>query len=326
MVAEFIDAAQHEHQIFLTTHSPVFYGEVERSKDLATVYRVSKSSQISEIKLAQKELTDLDLGLAQIVAPYVNTERQKWKKQQLLLQQELESLKNLNTQEKQFKRLFVEGATDAKVIEKFISVFYPSIKSVIKLDYGGDSGHGSASAAGNRAVAWQLMQQHEKTPVRAALLLDKDDAGEATRESFNKTVNNPSNSFVKPFYWDMPTAPAGVLQGFKLPKDLEALYSDEVWNYADTQGWLEYRDVKKHITDALNKKIISAAFNNQTMDMFGDVEPNDELRIRKQFSDDGKVKAANWLAQKKAVEIRMYLSNLDRTLQEIFVYLQIIQT
>jgi predicted ATPase len=325
MVAEFIDAAQHEHQIFLTTHSPVFYGEVEQNKELATVYRVSKSSQISEIKPARKEITDVDLGLAQIVAPYVNTERQKWKQQQSFLQQELDSLKKLNEQEKQLKRLFIEGVTDAKVIGKFISVFYPSITSVIKLDYGGNSGHGSASAAGNRAVAWQLMQQHEKAPVRAALLLDKDDAGEAARESFNKTVNNPSNSFVKPFYWDMPTAPAGILQGFKLPKDLESLYSDDVWKYADAQGWLESRSLEKHITGALNNKIISAAFNHQNMDMFEGVEPKDMLRIGKQFSDDGKLRAAKWLAQIETDEIRGYISNLDRTLKEIFIYLQLIQ-
>ena len=323
MVGQFVDAAKNIYQILLTTHSPVFYGVSEKYPELAIVYRVIKQDRFSDLKLAIKDATDNDMGLAQIVAPYVYHERNKWEERQANLEQQVASFKALSAEEKKLKRIFVEGKTDVKVIEKFISVSYPDIVSSLKLDCGGSDAHGSAVAAGNRAIAWQLTQQHEQTPVKAALLLDDDDAGKLAHSEFSKVITSPSRVIVKSFRWDISSKPQGISEGFKLPIDLEFLYSNTVWEYANTQGWLEERDSSEHISTTLQKEINYAAINNQQLDLFGGVHSGVKLRIQKKFSDSGKVSVANWICAQPDDDVKTYLNYLDKTFRLALAHLEI---
>ena len=322
MVGEFAAAADNEYQILLTTHSTVFYGISEKHLELAIVYRVIKQDKLSDLKLAIKDATDNDLGLAQIVAPYVYTERHEWEERQVNLEQQVSSLKALSADDKKLKQIFVEGKTDVKVIEKFISVFYPSIKSGLKLDAGGADGYGGAAAASNRASAWHLMQQHAGEPVKAALLLDDDAAGKVAQESFNK-ITTSSAVIVKVFVWKAPSKPVGLDEGFELPKDIEFLYSDAAWQYAEKQGWLEQRDLGKHISITLQKKINDAAINSEQVDMFGSVSLAVRLGVQKKFSDSGKESISKWICALPDEEVKQHLADLSKSLKLVLTHLEI---
>jgi len=321
MASQFIEVSSENYQIFITTHSPVFYGISEENIELVKAYGVSKIGNFSKIELLSKEVADHEMGLMQLVTPYVNKEREQWVKRNSVIETELNKLKAESTLDQNLPHIFVEGKTDVLVLKKAINIFYPEHSDKVKLHCVGRDGHGSASAASNRAKAWHFNQQHQRNPIKAVLLLDKDDSGEQAKADFHKSGNLLGQPIVKAILWEINNKPIGLDEGFKLPIDLESLYPNEIWDKADKEGWLESREPHTFITDQIQKKINNACINYNQFDLFADIDIKSKARITKKFSDVGKEKAAKWISSQSDPEARTYLINFERTLKSLFNFL-----
>jgi AAA15 family ATPase/GTPase len=320
MANQFIEASKNEYQIFITTHSPVFYGISEANTEQVKAYSINKVGNFSKLDPLSKETADHEMGLMQLVTPYVNKEREDWIKRNSVIQNELDKLKLENDTDKKLPHIFVEGKTDKVVLEKLVAVFFPTISEKIKINCSGDDGGGSANAAGDRAKAWYFYQKHEGSAVKAVLLLDNDDSGKKAKEDFHASTNK-SNSIVKAQFWEPSSMPVGINAGFALPIDLEFLYSCEVWTKASDDGWLEDRDPSSYITKSMQQKINKAAVENQQLNLFGEVDESLKIRITKKFSDEGKEKAAKWISKLDIADAKTYLANLESTFKSLLTYL-----
>lgn len=319
MANQFIEASKEEYQIFITTHSPVFYGISEINEHLVKAYGVKKVGYFSKAELLSKEVADNEMGLMQLVTPYVNQERQKWVEKNSVIKIELDKLRAESDADKSLPHIFVEGKTDKLVLEKAVGMFFPEYSDKVKVYCGGTDGYGSANAACSRAKAWHLNQQHQTKPTKAILLLDDDDAGEQAKQDFNSSVL--THTIVKAVMWELSSKPQSLDVGFILPIDLEFLYPNEVWSKANTEGWLEDRDPSSYITKTVQQKINQAAVSNKQLNLFADIEDSSKLRITKKFSDTGKVKAANWISNLNDVEAKLNLVSFERTLKTTFNFL-----
>ena len=314
MVNQFIEASKNEYQIFITTHSPVFYGISETNIEQIKAYSINKVGNFSERKLLSREVADHEMGLMQLVTPYVNREREEWVKRSRIIESELNKLKSESDADKSLPHMFVEGNTDKIVLEKLVKVFFPSLLGKVKLDCGGNDGYGSAVAASDRAIAWHLNQKHERSTIKAVLLLDADDSGRQAKADFHSSING-SESIVKALLWESSGMPLGLDVGFILPVDLEFLYSREVWEKANNENWLEDRDPSSYITKSMQQKINKAVVDNIQLNLFAGVDNWLKLIITKKFSDAGKEKAAKWVGNLQDSEAKLYLVNLEKTLR-----------
>lgn len=319
MANQFIETSKNEYQIFITTHSPVFYGISETNTEQIKAYSINKVGNFSERKQLNREIADHEMGLMQFVTPYVKREREVWIKKSSAMQSELDKLKLESDVDKSLPHIFVEGKTDKLVLEKLVAVFFPSIIEKIKIDCSGDDGGGSANAASDRAKAWYFKQKHEGSAVKASLLLDNDDSGKKAKEDFHSSTNN-SSLIVKALFWEPTSAPVGIGAGFALPIDLESLYSSEVWTKADVDGWLEERDPSSYITKSMQQKINKAAVENQQLNFFGQIDESLKIRITKKFTNEGKVNAAKWINKSDNETAKTYLVNLENTFKSVLNY------
>lgn len=328
MSQQFIDAATEDYQIFITTHSPVFYGmgNTTETENTVVVYNIKKQNDFSVIALLDRATVDDEMGLMPLVAPYITQERCTWEQrladayhsqeqtQQILkkLQQETDT----NT-----PYLFVEGKSDKKVIEKAIAVFFATSAS-IQVKCGDGVEYGGAQAAANRAVAWQLNQETKVKPIVAALLLDKDDAGDIAKNDFENRVKGKPRHLVKAFQWKWNKKPLLLSAGFKLPLDLENLYPDTVWIKGEKDGWLtSIENPSGRITKSKRDAILNAVLNGENLNPLDGLDENALRRATKIFTDDGKLKASQWIEKLPADKACDVLNEIKPVLEEVLKHL-----
>lgn len=329
MSQQFLDAAAEGFQIFITTHSPVFYGigDSNDEEKPVVIYNVKKQGNFSVISLLDRATVDDEMGLMPLVAPYVAQERDTWT-QRLAdanrSREQIQLILNKLQQEAASSTpwLFVEGKSDKKVIEKAISIFFPSALASIRVKCGDDDEYGGAQAAANRAVAWQLNQETKSEPVVAALLLDKDEAGDKAKKDFDDQIKNKPRLIVKAYQWKWNKKPPLLSAGFQLPVDLESLYADSVWITAEENGWLATIEnpsgrIKKTKRDA----ILNAALDGQTLNPLDGLDANAFRRATKVFTDDGKIKAAQWIAKLSENEASSALMDIKPILEDALKHL-----
>lgn len=323
MAEQFLAASVDEYQIFITTHSPVFYGLSEANKEQVKAYSVAKIDHYSVLQELNKQVADHEMGLMQIVTPYVNKERESWLTKKQEIEVELEQLRTEKDADKKLPHIFVEGKTDEQVLQKAITVFFPALVNNVKIHSGGNDGYGSAEAATSRAIAWQLTQQHNLNPVKGILILDKDDAGVAAKKRFEENVKDKSKH-IQAHHWKIQGKPLGIDVGFNLPIDLEFLYADAVWETAEKNNWLEdLANPGMRLTKVKKEQVVANAFAEVQPDLFGGVEQTTQRRIKKQFSVNGKTKAAKWLNECNELVAKTHLSNFEPTLKEIFQFFEL---
>ncbi len=305
-------------QIFLTTHSPVFYkmeldeklGKTEKwfiSKDGDGAQAGKTHSNCSNCA-SIREGDDLDTSMG--FMPLIAAEIEPFKEQIKALQIKSEELKKTIDINK--KIIFVEGKTDKTMIEKAINIFpeFEYLKDNIQIMC---CDNGGKSSVINSLHAWQLNQQHNKPPQRGVGLIDAD------LNQQGGALPHFKENYVKLFYIDARNSTVRDIyrKNYKVPKDLESLYSNYFWNLANCNGWLE------RIKDAsrLPEKVHSKKVFSNDIDIYKGLTDEEKLRVEHTFSNKGKAESVKYINKANSDEASRILKHLKIQLDDICKWL-----
>jgi len=302
------------HQLLVTTHSPVFYrigdSMIKPDATLQTLF-VEKKQAATAIAVRKYEDIDERMGLMPLVAPYVT----EAKKEYDALQEQLKLSRQIA--ESKIPTLFVEGETDKRVIESALDLYR---KAAGKLEvFAGGPDYGSANALESRALAWLLTMRHRPPAERtkAMALFDQDESGTAARLKLADDMKK-LNIESLPQFQISQLAPSDAIKslrrdGYLVPVDLESLYSDDVWQMAESKGWLEDRvDFQKLI----RKDLVQRMFETDENPLHG-LSKVDALRLRKKFSNAGKGAATSYICKLAEPDRRAELSGFQALVEQI---------
>jgi predicted ATP-dependent endonuclease of OLD family len=297
-------------QIFLTTHSPVFYN-IRRKQE-------SESRQVSchhmhcaeeeEGTKEASELKDLDerMGTTALFAPMVEDLENKIRRQEKA-RAEVDLMAAANR-----KKLFVEGPSDKSIIEKALQVFAPERAPDIDVETRESAGFNYVI---DMLTSWRSRAKHHQELPRAAGLIDLDPEAVEAANSWNSV---PKNVFsAKCFKLPKPAHIIPALQaGFKVPVVLEILYDLDAWVWADDQGHLKERVLPEIIPMDLNAQIIAG---NTTLDEH--LDGDWAIFVKKEFTQRGKGPMSRHFSGKQDDEFRERLQCLEQLVDDITQYL-----
>ena len=234
LAKEFVEDSS-EIQAFVTTHSPAFYS-VFRESDSKQValFLVAKSQETgtTEVKsLAPGDLLPLDtaMGLLTLLEPHFKEARQE-------LTELRTAVKDLHNTSK--PTIFCEGPTDKSVFAEALRLFFPSQAS--QVDIRSSTHHGGGhSWVGEMLIAWSF----SRPLANAVGVFDKDTEAQRTMKDSKAKLNNPPSG-KKAFTVSLipgPELKTCSLRHIKVPYAPEELYPENVWDYIDSQSWLEDR-------------------------------------------------------------------------------------
>lgn len=306
-----IIADSDRYQLFITTHSPIFY-RLDRhrpdAKDWLTSHFVYKEGDETRIETRAADDVDESMGLMPIVAPYVAKAKERYD----ALEVELAKVRDIAAQRR--PTVFVEGESDRVVITRAWELFSDFPADQVNI-CSGDGAYGGAGALRSRSLAWLLTVRHRATTdrVRAAAVFDADTTGGTERKALGEEITRLNLGGLGLKVLTLGTPPrlrALARRGFNVAVDLEALYSDEIWNRADRNGWLEPRE---NLGSTLSKSMVDELAAGGP-NPFAALAPSDTLRLQRRFTDNGKRAAARVLAN---------LSS-DRAQHELAAFQQIV--
>lgn len=297
-------------QVFLTTHSPVFYNlhrKQEEGDGQISCHHMYFLVQDEGTKEAL-ELSDLDerMGTTALFAPMVVGLEDKVRRQERA-RSEVEALAQANR-----RKLFVEGPSDKLIFEKALHVFSP--------DHAGEIDVETQESAGfnyviDMLLSWRSRAKHHPELPRAAGILDLDpDAKKAARE-WNEIPTNVLST--KCFRLPTPQHIIPVFQaGFSVPVVLETLYDLDAWRWAENRGHLKNRHIPAVIPAELNNRIIAeeTKLNDHLQDDWA-------IFVKKEFIQAGKRPMARHLSARPDNEFRTRFSCLEELVHDIEDYL-----
>lgn len=312
-LAEIIDDNDHI-QLFLTTHSPIFY-RIDNiggdHKDLVTTHFVEKIGKESVLSQKKPEEVDETMGLMPIVAPYVREAQERFISMKAALADAQRLL------DKGVPTIFVEGDLDKRVLEMAWALFSNHDGSAICFHCGG-SDYGGADAARSRLVAWLLEMRHRREGDRhpVGVIFDRDEAGVKAHAKLKDDLSslNLSKYPSTILFYQANAAIASVYKkGFDLPIDLELLYDDEVWKEAEARGWLADRE---NVAAIVSPGLLSRMFEER-IDPLATLNVDERRRVRSKFSDSGKASAVRFIASVSEDRRRRLLANFARIISSV---------
>jgi len=298
-------------QIFLTTHSPVFYNLARRqskSEDRISCHHIYHDTDKEGTRGKTGQISDLDehMGTTALFAPMVAEFEDKIRREEKA-NAEAERLANNKR-----CRLFVEGPSDQEIMKKAISVFAPDDAGNIDIETK-DNG-GGVNYVVDMMKAWRHQAKHHPELPRAAGLLDQDE--KAKKEKWNGGKGNVKS--VKCFQLSPPPHLYKALNaGFRVPVVLETLYDKKAWEWADEQGHLAERDP----CDFVPKNLFNLIANNKSI-LKDHLDKDWAIYVEKTFLQEGKMPMAKHFAGKSDDEFRQRLACLENLVTEIVSYLK----
>ena len=297
-------------QIFLTTHSPVFYNLHRKETDdddKISCHHIYSENPEDGTKQAT-ELDDLDdrMGTTALFAPLVTELEDKVRRRERA-RAEVEELAQANR-----RKIFVEGTSDKIFLEKALSVF--AADSIAQIDV---ATHQRAGVSFVEAML-QSWRDHRKYNVglpKAVGLLDADEPGLLAHNGWNKISKNRRSAkcFVLP---TPPHVQAAVELGFKIPIVLEALYDDALLQWADGEGYLEDRDLLAVLPEVVSRRILT---EQSTLD--DEMEDEWSMYVRRQVTQVGKVPLAEQAAAMDNDDFSERMAFMEPLVTEIIAYL-----
>ena len=299
-------------QVFLTTHSPVFYNlrdKEEKTTDSISCHHIFRDTEEEGTKKTRKP-SDLDerMGTMTMFAPMVKelTDRIR---QEEAYRAKAEELARANR-----RKLFVEGPSDRAIIKKALRVFAPDRADKIDVE---TREHGAGyNFVIDMLGAWTAIAKHTPSTPRAAGLVDRDPAAKKAADEWNKESKNIQHA--KCFKLKTPCHIIPVLEHrFGIPVVLETIYDHAAWKWAETNGYLIKRNNLWSILPCnLRENILE---NNTTLEEH--LEPDWEIYVRREFSQRGKSLMAQCFAQKTDEDFRKRLPCLKQDVDDIVAYL-----
>ena len=298
-------------QIFLTTHSPVFYN-LHRRQAEGDPNISCHHIMLDDVDAGTEEATDpsdLDerMGTMMLFAPMVqdleNSIRAK----------EDARLKAEELAAAQRRKLFVEGATDKLIMDKTLRVFAPDHAAEIDVETketGGGHGYVIDMLSG-----WRSTAKHRPEMPRAAGLVDLDKDALCAWREWNRVPANVQSA--KCFKLPMPNHLHRPRQArFCIPVVLETLYDRDAWIWAKGRGHLEPQDLVSIIPAQLNQRIVvgETALDEHLHDDWA-------IYVWHKVTQTGKRRLAQHFSRKNDDEFRERLACLEPLVNEIVAYL-----
>ncbi len=297
-------------QVFLTTHSPVFYNLHRRQTEAETrisCHHIFREAQEDGTKQVT-ELGDLDdrMGTTALFAPMVTKLEDRVRRQEHA-RSEVEQLALANR-----RKIFVEGDTDKIILEKALRVFSPDKAGEIDVETKVGAG---INYVIDMLQSWRSKSKHHPELPKAAGVLDLDPEARNAIKKWNSVPDNIRSAKC----FKLPTPPHfhPLLQaGFNVPIVLECLYDRPSWEWAYERTHLKRRDITGVISKELNNQIVSA---ETTLDEH--LQDDWAIFVKWEFEQAGKGPMARHYARKNDDDFRTRMYFLEPTITEIVAYL-----
>jgi len=306
-------ASEEEIQLFITTHSPIFYNLNHSNSGLCSAYHLSKTDNdkgtVCVVASDLSEHLDANMGVMPIIAPYIQTaqdEVESLLSQQADLQQKLDELnpRNLPT-------VFVEGLTEYVLLSNLLERFRPRLLEHVFLAQ--PPVRAGANYVTNMLRSWEFKTKHLPNADRrkAFGILDTDDEGQEALKRLEKDISRPRYAFPKPHLTPAHLGNA-FENGMQVPLVLETLWPPEIWQEADDDDWLRSESVAKHISSELSRRLIE---DNEALE---DIFDNDEIiYLKSSPRDDIKSDWVDWMIEKNDAELEPLSSEFLRLFDKI---------
>lgn len=307
---ELVDFAKNDvAQILLTTHSPVFY-DLAKKNDAVFIQHVSKQTNDEGTK-ARKDDTGLDesLGTLALIDSRISEVVEQVREQEKA-EAEAAALIAQNR-----PKIFVEGESDRIILQKVMGIYFPD--RIEDVDFQAKRQGGGHRYVIDMLKGWRSNHTHYPDHPKAAGIVDGDAGSE--KNEFNRNPDNIKSA--KCFCYPKTQRVCDALRHrFRLSADLEAVYSQAVWEWASQNDHLEDRDR----SEVYPKELIERVLNGQA-------EPNEGLNgawsilVLKRFKSYSKIVCANHIVAKTDEDCRVELAPFEPLLRGVLSYLGLIE-
>lgn len=320
---QFIDAANNNIQIILTTHSPAIYNISNKVKDYnnlkAARYHVSKSEETNSTELCVIDDQNLHykIGFMPLISPIISEYEEKWLIEKIKQESIIQSLNDALSIHKKH-RIFIEGKSDRAILKRAINYYQPDLINLIHFDI---EGNNSASSATDKAQAFYLIQKHNKhdSKLKAVLILDNDSKGIECRDSIQKSLGTNYGCILKIKLLKKNRQLTNLIQkGFNLSADLESYLPHNIWQHAFENSWLTAKDgLSQKFTEAKIKSLFDTQEN--ALELIEQQNEHDKIMINYTFDDKGKERVSKYIENLSDEEINQnnILVNFEDLISEI---------
>ncbi|MDU8928314.1 AAA family ATPase [Alisedimentitalea sp. MJ-SS2] len=297
-------------QVFLTTHSPVFYNlhrKDDGGENRITCHHIFREVDEEGTKQA-RALGDLDdrMGTTALFAPMV-TELEDRVRRQEKARAEVAELAQANR-----RKLFVEGPSDKLIVDKALAVFAPDRVGEIDVETRNSAG---INYVIDMLQSWRSRAKHHPELPKAAGLLDLDPEAKTAIKQWNDVPDNIKSA--KCFKLPTPPHIVPIFQaGLRMPVVLECLYDRPAWEWAQGQGHLKTRHLPGVIPADLNQRIVAG---ETTLDE--NLHDDWAIFVKHEFEQAGKRSMAQHFASKEDDDFRARMPFIEPLVQQITAYL-----
>ena len=301
------------NQVFLTTHSPVFYNlndNDENNDDTISCHHMildEASEPDGTTELRNPSDLDERMGTMSLFGPLVKGLQGEIRARERAKREAMSWLGSPR------RKIFVEGPSDAVIVMKALSTYAPDRAAVIDVQTK-ESG-GGWSYVVDMLSSWRSVAKHDEEMGRAAGIVDGDRDAIVARRKFNEGGKNVQSAkcFQLPYADHMYPA---LETGFTIPADLELLYDREAWERAEADQLLEARKLSQFIPTTMNEQII-----NGTSALTDNLEEEWSIFVKNKFSQRGKLTMAEYFSDMDDDEFRRRMSRLEELMTNIVSYL-----
>jgi CheY-like chemotaxis protein len=220
--------------------------------------------------------------------------------------------------------LFVEGATDRKIIECTIKNYYADYEDKIYIEsisYGG-----GAAWITRKLHIWAkslTLKNNSDIYLKAIGIFDDDDAGRVAIGKIRRdipcgTADSKTFHIKKNCYKYSPLLKSIKSKGIIIPTTLEELISIDCWNQANEKGWLIKRDLSKIEIETSKINVSKVDLNDKILNELG-FTIDERLIILNKLEDKFKSSFCNLACTEKPD----VLINISYQLKDIFETLKI---
>lgn len=297
-------------QIFLTTHSPVFYN-LHRKQDggdnRISCHHIFRDEDEEGTKQVT-ELGDLDdrMGTTALFAPMV-TELEDRVRRQEQARAEVEQFALANR-----RKIFVEGDSDKLIIDKALRVFAPGRAEEIDVETKVGAG---INYVIDMLKSWRSRAKHHRELPKAAGLLDLDPEARKAKADWNGGQGNAASA--KCFVLPTPPHIRPIFQAnLQISVVLECLYDRPAWEWAEERGHLKARSAIGVVPRALLDEIV---LGNAVLDEH--LDDGWAIFVKREFEQAGKGPMAQHYSNMDEDEFRARMPFMNDLITEIIAYL-----